>query len=158
MSPEGSLKTMSSLLIGVDWVCFSPRETQTSRPDKLWTTLHGPQTQSPHLMGMDISHLRPGTFLFRWALKSSGLVLWSIQEESMHSGKTGSLLPQVHLNHYSNLDHLAIFLTFKAWSLGARRKTDSVETLPTSPLMFLSSPLLTHLFLFSISSAPASLS
>ena len=56
---------MSSLLIGVGWVCLNPRETQTLRPDKLWTTLHGPQTQWPHLMGMDISHLRLGTLHFR---------------------------------------------------------------------------------------------
>lgn len=68
----------------------------------------------------------------------------------MHLGKAGSLLPQVHLDHFSNLEHLAIFLMFKAWSLGARRKRfcrntpdipSDVSLIPTSnssiPLLYL---------------------
>lgn len=63
----------------------------------------------------------------------------------MHSGKAGSLLPCVHLDRFPELEHLALFLTFKAWSLGVRRKTDSaLGSAPKVPSVISSLPFLAH--------------
>lgn len=132
---------MLALLTGVGWACFSPSETQTPSTDKPTITLHVPRAP----FNQD-GHLLFALDTLSWAKLSN--------QAGVSCGPGGVCLPCTQGRQAAcflesvwttclSLDHLALFLMFKAWSLGVRRKIDSAETLLMPPLLS-PLPVLTH--------------